>query len=251
MLGTELPFRGSTADVASRRRRALLLFVSIILHLLFLLLLWMGSHARPKSVARVRQESLLTLALPNTGGQPLRLPNRPSPTPIPPAPLAVTSVALAAVEGPPSLVTTNGAAAKIGVAGGCALPHDAAVAIGQDAAAMTEVNALPPDMRTSADAIMLWDGRWTVGQGPPTTMAGAALRRVVERVVAEASVECRDAKANGPEFIPVPDGDRTIMIVIGSGAWRWADLLVSPVSCTPSALTPCFTVPPFEILNKQ
>ena len=33
----------------------------------------------------------------------------------------------------------------------------------------------------------------------------------------------------GPIFVPVPVGDRTTMLAIGSGVWHWGDLLPRPL----------------------
>ena len=215
-----------------RHRRFVLLSVSIVLHLLFLVLLWLSTNTRQPRRSGA-SESLLTLALPNAGAA-SSAPERKMPTPTPPVPTSKGPAPAAPADRPSDVPRTSAASGTQGVAGGCALSRDTAVAIGQDAAAMTELHALPPSARTSADAVLLWDGQWMDEGASSRGTAAGPLRRAVEQVVADAPQSCREAAAKGPEFIAVPDGARTVMIVIGSGEWRWADLLARPVPC-PSA----------------
>lgn len=90
---------------------------------------------------------------------------------------------------------------------------------------MAEIDALPPDVRTSADAILLWNGQWLDPGATSADPNKGSLRRVVEGIVAGMPGECRGVPERGPQFIPVPKGDRTVMIVIGSGAWHWDDMI--------------------------
>ena len=240
MLLSRWPFEGLAHAADGRMRRAILLFASIGLHLLALLLLLSLDTRLPTRLIREGVPNVLTLTSPDTGGGGASRPSKPvPPTLVPPAPPAAAETAIAT---PPAPVGTGAASGPDGITGGCALAHDAAVAIARDAAAMTEVNALPSDARTSADAVMLWDGVWLASRGSAAPIAGGAVRRIVERIVTEAPTECRNAEARGPEFVPIPDGNRTIMIVIGSGLWHWGDLLVPPISCAPLALVPCSEV---------
>jgi hypothetical protein len=151
------------------------------------------------------------------------------------SPIVVARKPVAASTTP--AMNSAGLALGTGVgAGGCALDQTVGDAILVDAAAMAELEALPPHARTEADAVMLWDGAWpwpsSAAVTPPadSTLPGA-LRRAVEIAIANAPAECRDAPVAGPRFIALPGALRTTTIVIGSGQWRWADVLEPGVTC--------------------
>jgi hypothetical protein len=141
--------------------------------------------------------------------------------------------ALNAAPSAPGSSTSEGSGAT--AAGGCRLAEAVGAAILADGAAMAELDALPPQARTQADAVMLWDGRWQQSASAPQPASAAPLngprltlsqlRRVVEQEVRKAETECRDAIVNGPQFIALAGTVRTIIIVVGSGQWRWEDLL--------------------------
>lgn len=101
---------------------------------------------------------------------------------------------------------------------------------------MAELAALPPGVRSSADAVMLWNGKWFDQDIPVPAPTGAvptsgSLRLAIETMVAAAPEGCRDEAMVGPEFVQVSEGDRTTLLAIGSGAWRWSDLLPLPAIC--------------------
>ena len=123
--------------------------------------------------------------------------------------------------------------------GGCQLGAEALAVIRQDTSAMAELGALPAGVRSDADAVMLWNGSWSTAfaPSPPTALASTpavpgTLRTLIERIVAAAPSQCRDASVTGPIFIPILEPTRTTMLVIGSGVWRWADLLLPPTTCS-------------------
>lgn len=98
-------------------------------------------------------------------------------------------------------------------------------AIQLDAGAMAALQTLPPDLRSTADAVMLWNGEWVSAVRPETQPAVLLLQQVIERSILAAKPECRFALNAGPRFIPVTEGERTTMIVVGSGEWHWDSLL--------------------------
>lgn len=113
--------------------------------------------------------------------------------------------------------------------GGCALAAEIGAAIQNDVDAMSALAMLPPDLRSTADAVMLWNGQWVATERPETRPSVLLLQQVIERSVMAATAECRFALNAGPQFIPVSDRDRTTMIVVGSGDWHW-DSLIVPVA---------------------
>lgn len=221
-------------------RVALLLAIAAV-HLL--MILWLMTRP-PDERSASKEGGTLILFAPTSGKSPASAPRKQTEpprttksTPVPPPPIEMPSVL-------PTVAQVAGAAepSTIGGSGGCQLAADAGAAIRLDPAAMAELAALPPGVRTEADAVMLWNGRWlgdASSPAPPTNPPPAGeLRRVVETVVAAAPAECRDAAAIGPVFMPIPETGRTTMLVIGSGKWRWSDVL-GPEVCRPEAGNSC------------
>lgn len=236
-----------------RARRGGLLFLIGALHLIAIL--WLAT--RPP-LAVTRPEAVVDLiSIPGTsGGKP-----EPSAAPPPKAEAEIVSpvvIARSPIAAAPEVeaVADSSVAQGSGMAtGGCALAQAVGDAILADAGAMAYLEALPPEARTEADAVMLWDGRWQVPDGPrverrppvastanPAEMATpGALRGVIEQVIRDAQPECRDAPVLGPRFIALPTPSRTTMIVIGSGEWRWADLIQPTEPCVKSVGSPCIS----------
>lgn len=210
-------------------RRIILLAAIVAVHLL--IIAWLLTQPPAERAREARGETVIAISL-STGDHASA------------SPQSSPELSRAAVRAPvplplllmPSLLTeTTEADRASGVTGGgsaCQLAADAAVAIQQDSVAMAELAALPPGVRSEADAVMLWNGVW-FDQAPPANSTSpvvptGGLHLAIERIVAAAPAQCRDEAMLGPLFVPIPVGDRTTMLAIGSGAWRWSDLLSKP-----------------------
>lgn len=112
-------------------------------------------------------------------------------------------------------------------AAGSACPLLAAVRadLERDAAARAALSRIPKRSLSVASAILLWDGRWV----EPRFVGGPAPVRAVRAAIGNslraASQACRDEMILGPVFLPVDTGAGTLVLALGSGAWRWQDLL--------------------------
>ncbi len=145
------------------------------------------------------------------------------------------------VELLPSALPLLAAASGGGEATGCAMTMVVARAIAANPEAMAALAALPPDLRTEADAVMLWNGTWlpideppVVSLTPPEDLLGP-LKQVVIEALAATPVECRDADTIGPQFIPIQEPGRTTMLVVGSGVWRWSSVVEPAMDVVPSS----------------
>ena len=99
---------------------------------------------------------------------------------------------------------------------------------------MAQLATLPPEVRSRADAVFIWNGEWLIHSGAPPVVTSAApaaidspLQRTIESAVASAATECRAAPMTGPAFIAVQEGTKTTMLVVGSGIWRWDQVMTS------------------------
>ena len=120
-----------------------------------------------------------------------------------------------------------------GTGNGCSVANAVSAALMADKPAMAELAALPAEVRSDADAVMLWNGAWLdVAPEAQAQMAQSpipALKRVVTAAVLALPAECQEVETAGPQLIPIPEPGRTTMVVIGSGVWRWSQLIEPPV----------------------
>lgn len=152
------------------------------------------------------------------------------------APITLPSVSAIAAT------AANSAEAAV-VGSGCSIAGKVGDAITHDPAALAQLAALPPEMRSRADAVFIWNGEWLIGSGasPVVNSTGMAisdnpLQQAIVSAVASAATECRTAPMTGPAFIAVQEGFRTTMLVVGSGVWRWDQ--VKPTECE-APTNPC------------
>lgn len=126
----------------------------------------------------------------------------------------------------PDLKPMTAAAAPRALARGetCQLTQWIQDALRQDDSVREALSAIPREARSLANAIMLWDGRWVE---TATMSAGQVLpiRDAIILGVRTAPAACRDEEMRGPLLIAVPDRFGTTLLAVGSGAWRWSDLL--------------------------
>lgn len=238
-----------------RAQRGGLLLVIAALHVLAIL--WLAT----RSVVVLREAeaviSLIDIAAP-PGGTTGRAPPKPPESAVEPvSPVIIARSPLPATSAAPAVASPSASGGGL-IPGGCALAQAVGDTVLADAAAMAELEALPPQARTQADAVMLWDGRWqSPGAVSSSTLPGPVtlgategitddpLRSLVEQVIRGAPAECREATVNGPQFIALPGPSRTTILVIGSGQWRWADLLRPDEPCMQTIGSPC----PSPIMN--
>ncbi|MDH4386803.1 MAG: hypothetical protein QE280_15345 [Caulobacter sp.] len=93
-----------------------------------------------------------------------------------------------------------------------------------DPAVFGALTAIPLESRSVAGAIMLWDGEWVEHE----RVSPAGLETIREAIISgvrSAPAGCTDATIEGPLFIAVQDGLGVTLVTIGSGQWRWADML--------------------------
>lgn len=124
----------------------------------------------------------------------------------------------------PSVSTMPEASVTEASSSGCSTLEEVSKAIVADPAAVAAVVQAPTDTRSVADAIVIWNAGWS----EPTEAVDGPLepvRRVVVQNLSGLDEQCLDEPIVGPRFIPVPQGDRTLFLVFGSGAWNWKQLV--------------------------
>ena len=141
--------------------------------------------------------------------------------------IGTTSTELAVDVQEVATATSQGwKASQPGGGGPCGLTDMIAVNLMADETAFAELTVYPSALRSVSNAIQLWNGEWLrtiVGNEP----AMPAVRRVISEAILEGPDECKQGSLQGPRFIFVtPPGKEPIILVIGSGDWRWEDLTI-------------------------
>lgn len=106
----------------------------------------------------------------------------------------------------------------------CALGEWLQNALQTDPAVQAALADVPRSARSVANAVMLWNGSWP----QPSAEAAAgmtSIRAIVMAGVASAPVNCQVQPIIGPVLITVGDDANATILAVGSGNWRWQDLL--------------------------
>ena len=141
---------------------------------------------------------------------------------LPAAPVEVRLMPVAATLTAPEI--TLAAASNTPAGPGCAL-SDAVQTSLRGPEVARALRLIPRAARTSADAMMLWDGRWI---DAATIGGGAALepiRSAVAAAIRAAPADCRDAPVTGPRLLIVADATGSRVLAFGSGRWAWSQVL--------------------------
>lgn len=150
-----------------------------------------------------------------------------APTQARPPPPALPSVA--ADHRPlsePALSSDPDSITLAAASGGCAPLEIVTRALVADPAAMSSVINAPLETRSIAEAVVIWNAGWSDAAISADAPLGPA-RSVVEQSLETVDGSCLDAPIAGPRLVPIPDGDRTMFLVFGSGAWTWRELTAS------------------------
>lgn len=197
----------------SRNERAICFALGLAINLIALLLLF---AVRTPSQERSPRNGAATMAFVGTE-KPDASPKTPVKPTLPTNLLQSSSMpALSSVTGGTTLTATN-----------CDVLSTVANGLVSDPLAVQAVDRAPPDSRSVADAIVIWNGGWrneTIDADAPL----AIVRSNVLTTLDFLPPECLAEQVSGPRFIPVANGDRTILLVFGSGTWSWLSLTETP-----------------------
>lgn len=147
------------------------------------------------------------------------------PPPPPPLPSKLVDEIKRLSEQPAAAIDPN-SLAPAAAPGQCATLDAVSKAIIASPAAVTAALNAPPEARSIAEAIVMWNAQWSYAASAPESPLAPA-RAVVEDSLGSVEEGCLDEVIAGPRLVPVPvdDGQRTIFLVFGSGTWTWRELL--------------------------
>ncbi len=141
---------------------------------------------------------------------------------------AVETVASAASNGGAGDLLSGAALGSAAAAdslpgGACDMARRLQNALRRDALVRTAVAARGGP---GAAAILVWNGGWVASPGEDGRGL-AAVREAIVWEVAFAPAACREGRVHGPVLFTVSDASGLARIAIGSGDWRWGDLVSS------------------------
>lgn len=201
-------------SILPRSQRVTVLTAAVVAHLsLFALLISIGSSA-PLAVPRPGIISLIPLTPEVAGGKP--------PPPALPSKVADPKRIL-----PEDSFSADLDPTPLGAADGCATFDLVAKSLTTEPNVAAAVLTTPLESRSIADAVVIWNAGWSRTAGSPGDPLGPA-RTVIEQSLRSVPDTCLDESVAGPRLVPIPDGDRTMFLAIGSGNWTWRQLLAEP-----------------------
>lgn len=200
------------APTRGERISGLVLGIAIHIGLLALILALAPAKVRPP----IKTEGI---ALFNIGAEPHV--ETPPPPPKMPSKIPDKQVKVS----PPALVYEESTAGT--PSAGCATLASVSNALLTDPAAVTAIVNAPPDARSIAGAIALWNAGWAPTAALPGDVLGPA-RTAIEKTLGASPNGCLEEQIVGPRFIAIPVGERTTFIVLGSGQWTWRDMMADP-----------------------
>ncbi len=128
--------------------------------------------------------------------------------------------------GPPSQSASTGASDGGGGATCAAVAGVVLTALQTDEKVLGAIGRFPAEALSVAGALQLWDGRaWADEAGLGGKGASLPLQEAAVRALSSAPPECLDEPQIGPRFLIVEAGKRVVVLVLGSGVWRWRDLV--------------------------
>lgn len=217
---------------ARRRTRFIAAAFTVGVHLLGLALLLLPRASTPSAhdepASQPIQVSLVDTPKPQPPGPPDVEMLQPAAAPAPALPRFSTRAPVAAAAR--SMSDTSdilsasqlAGAASVGSGGGGGGTCDLARAVQQALQRDPMVRSAVEEANRSGKAIMLWNGDW-VRSGGQDGKGLSAVREAVMWEVGFAPQACRNQPMHGLVLLSLADGGTRF--AIGSGEWRWADLL--------------------------
>lgn len=118
-----------------------------------------------------------------------------------------------------------------GASGACATIDLVSETLLLNPAALDAIRKTPPETRSIADAIVIWNIGWAPAALSPVDPL-FVVRTTIEEGLSKVDPGCLDEPVEGPRLLPFPDaaGTRTIFLAVGSGSWTWRALLTPRTS---------------------
>ena len=208
--------------VRKLRRRHLLLPGILLVHGLLLLILFLSPSGPIEAKAVAAPVSIFDVASAEAS-EPVPAPAPEIPEIVTPDPLIDLEIELPPLPAEP--VFSVAAAEQAGFGRSCEVAATLARAFSENEHVRAELARIGPEARSVANAMLFWDGGWVAVEGRAPEDALRMLRRAIAEGIRAAPPECLVEDVVGPRFIGVEEGESMMTLVLGSGTWRWEQLL--------------------------
>lgn len=190
-----------------------------VLHALLLALVFASRNKAPDVVVEPGALSLVSIA-------------RDLPAELPPPPPVLPSKVVDEIKRlTEQALTINPDSQTVAApSGACATLDLVTEALVADPLAVDAVVQSPPETRSIAEAIVMWNAGWSHAASTADSPLSRP-RAVVEQSLDTVETGCLDEQITGPRLIPIPvqEGQRTMFLVFGSGSWTWRELIRDPL----------------------
>jgi hypothetical protein len=205
-----------------------------------LVLILLPSRSEPRLAASVL--TVFDVAAVSTAPEP-EPPEAPQPEPVeptPPQPVVVPPPEVPLPVPNEIAVAVRDETTNAANGGACDLTAPVQAALQSSAAVRLSLPRIPAERRSVANAIMVWKVAWLAEDEQLDAAAIAAIQGIVAQTVAAATAECRLEPQVGPRLLLLAGTGDTIVLAVGSGQWRWQDLLdtARPGSTDDNGLAP-------------
>jgi hypothetical protein len=108
--------------------------------------------------------------------------------------------------------------------GECNMARRLQVALRRDPMVKAALASAPRPAGSQARAMLVWNGGWVPTQGQDGKGL-AAVRQAILWEVGFAPAACRAERVHGLVVFPLNEGGGGDRVVVGTGEWRWGDML--------------------------
>lgn len=207
-----------------RAQRIGVMAIVVVMHISVFVAVLLGRSSLPVAVTRAGAMAVISVSA-DAAAQ-----SRPPPS------LATKFADQSRPVSAPSAISDPNSRAVAGPIGGCATLNVVAKALVADQAAIMSVINSPPETRSIAEAVVIWNAGWSNAAGSLDAPLGP-VRTVVEQSLETVDDSCLDSPIAGPRLVPIPDGDQTMFLAFGSGNWTWRELVTDPAARQSPAAT--------------
>jgi len=129
-----------------------------------------------------------------------------------------------------SIPSDNDVDAPAGATGACSTQGAVLDALLRDPVVVETIRLAPPETRSVAKAIVIWNEGWSPAAIAFDSPLGP-VRANIEQSLGKLAGPCLDEPVAGPRLLPIPDGtgNGALFLVLGSGNWAWRSLLTQPL----------------------
>ncbi len=208
-----------------RSDRSTAAFATFAIHAVIIAVLMIPMVAPPRSAPRTLAIFDISVSAAMPSAKPPQNPQPEPVTPKLPQPVIVPPPVIELPTPNETLVATLEQTASVSAGGACDLTEPVQAALRDSEAVAASLPQIPQTRRSVANAIMIWNAQWVALHETLDPAAMAAIRDTVAGTIAAASPECRLQPQRGPRLILLPGLNETTVLALGSGVWRWQDLL--------------------------